>query len=178
MTLPHPPPASGQRLFFALWPEPTLRRQLIALQRQCVQFGKPVPPANLHMTLAFLGEVPDEAAACLRERAAAVRFAAFELTVDTLGYFRKPQILWAGPRQVPAALTQLQQQIVSLAQHCLPDWQPGRFTPHLTLARKSAPVVSTRLAPLRLHARCFCLVRSSPTEDGSLYEVLQSYPAG
>ncbi len=50
------------RLFFALWPELSSSRQWqhdVALPAQMLG-GRQMPMANLHMTLAFLGEVPGD----------------------------------------------------------------------------------------------------------------------
>ncbi|WP_287719822.1 2'-5' RNA ligase family protein [Nitrosomonas sp.] len=51
--------ASSVRLFFALWPQEEARKQLARLARriadQCA--GRCVRPENLHLTLAFIGEV-------------------------------------------------------------------------------------------------------------------------
>ena len=50
------------RVFFALWPDADARVALAALAREIAARtkGRAPPAANLHMTLAFIGEVPPE----------------------------------------------------------------------------------------------------------------------
>lgn len=64
-------PASA-RLFFALWPNATIRRRLAA---HCPRHGRPVPPQNWHVTLVFLGTLAPAAWTALAEAVAAERFA-------------------------------------------------------------------------------------------------------
>ena len=49
------------RLFFALWPDGDTRKAINGLARPAVRRagGRPVPARHFHMTLAFLGEVPE-----------------------------------------------------------------------------------------------------------------------
>ena len=50
---------TAKRLFFALWPEDSTRAELTAAMRrlQPEVTARWVMPENLHMTLAFLGDV-------------------------------------------------------------------------------------------------------------------------
>ena len=49
------------RLFFAFWPEPFQQVALAEATRGVAERsgGQPVPPENLHVTLVFLGSVPE-----------------------------------------------------------------------------------------------------------------------
>ena len=53
------------RLFFALWPDDALRRQIaaqaVALNHAHEGGGRLLPQDRLHLTLRFMGEYPDEA---------------------------------------------------------------------------------------------------------------------
>ncbi|MGL9723281.1 2'-5' RNA ligase family protein [Sodalis sp. (in: enterobacteria)] len=61
-----------RRLFFALTLPPALCRQLVAWRaaRFPAETGRPVAQANLHLTLAFLGNVGAAQEQALRDRAA------------------------------------------------------------------------------------------------------------
>ncbi|WP_458527413.1 2'-5' RNA ligase family protein, partial [Onishia taeanensis] len=54
--------AQRHRLFLALWPDPAVREALssTAGQAHLACRGRPVAPEQLHLTLAFLGQVPTE----------------------------------------------------------------------------------------------------------------------
>jgi 2'-5' RNA ligase len=86
------------RLFFALWPDDALREALgrVGLVLAARAQGKPVPAAKLHMTLAFLGEVPAERLAPAVDAAARVKGEAFELLLDEVGAFRSARVAWVG----------------------------------------------------------------------------------
>ena len=65
---------SSARLFFALWPDSAVRA---VLQASCQAVtvscgGRPVPPRNYHLTLAFLGQVDSADLAGIRAAAAQV----------------------------------------------------------------------------------------------------------
>ncbi len=89
----------AQRLFFALWPEETCRIELAAAQ--CVlQANIParwVKPENLHMTLAFLGDVEVKARDRLAAVANKIQSQNFELLFDRIEHWRKPQVICLPP---------------------------------------------------------------------------------
>ncbi len=105
-----------------------------------------VRPASMHLTLRFLGDMPDESIEPLHvaiEQAVLVH-QPIHLTLERLGTFPRPQqprVLWAGPseswEQGPDAqrLRALHRTIEDCCQAAdfAPDSRP--FSPHLTLAR-------------------------------------------
>ncbi len=98
-----------QRLFFALWPEPELQQRLARAAAALLPHadGRRVREANLHCTLVFLGAVEAAQRLCLEDAASLVRAEPFTLTLDRLGYFRRPQVAWLGCTTTPAALQAL-----------------------------------------------------------------------
>lgn len=132
------------RAFIAVTLPPEVRHFLTGLQRKVKQTAdvpvKWVETENLHLTLAFLGNV-DEAkmpdiSKALHAAASGVR--PLTLKVAGLGVFpspRRPRIVWAGLTGDVPELQRLQRAIVD----CLgplgfsPDDKP--FRPHLTLGR-------------------------------------------
>ena len=130
----------AHKLFFALWPDQQARQALARLQ-QPVR-GRLIPLEKLHLTMAFLGPQPEEALPVLLGILEAMPSPLLRLVVDCYGYFKRPQIAWAGVSVVPAGLVELQAQLMerleaagfSAATH-------GEFKPHITLAReaKEAP---------------------------------------
>lgn len=98
-----------------------------------------VASANIHLTLAFLGEIPQErlAAIGVAMDGVAVRFAPFACRIKGLGWFgapRSPRVVWAGGVEVPE-LMQLQAGTADALRQLglTPEDRP--FHPHLTLGR-------------------------------------------
>lgn len=162
-----------QRLFFALWPTDEERSALARWRDRLPDLrGRLVPAGNLHMTLAFAGNVDSETRDCLERRAAAVRGEACVLDMDRLGRFSRG-LLWVGPRTCPAPLAELAQSLARVLQDCGLRPDPRPFHPHVTLARGTRnplPEMSPPGGVWRLDA--FCLVRSRPAQG---YEVLKTY---
>jgi len=179
------PRAPTRRLFFALWPDTAARRALIAASTAAVAAsgGRPVPPAHLHATLAFLGAVP---AARTAELAALARAAAaawppgeapLVLHFTRLAYWRGPQVLCAlAPRaDAPAGTLAQVLKAAAAAAGFFPDLKP--FRAHVTVARKVARAPA--LPPLALvswSCNAFALVASTTGGRGSAYSVLETYP--
>ncbi|HEX6550344.1 MAG TPA: RNA 2',3'-cyclic phosphodiesterase [Gammaproteobacteria bacterium] len=169
----------SERLFFALWPDPVLRDTIYKATRKAVRAsgGKPVPPANFHVTLAFLGSLAPEAAAVAREAATAIRGQAFELRLDQLGFWPQPQVVWLGANRVPDAARRLAEQLASGLREGGLQLDPRPFVPHVTLARKvGKPGELGSVRPISWMAQDFVLVHSMTHPSGSEYSVLQRWP--
>lgn len=115
-----------------------------------------VRPQQLHLTLKFLGDVPDTETPdiCRVVRAVAARFEPFEMTCRGAGAFpnaRNPRTLWIGIRdgaeelkQVHGALDEALKKELGFAKE-----QRG-FHPHLTIGRlkRDTPEARQHLADL------------------------------
>jgi 2'-5' RNA ligase len=167
-------------LFFALWPDASVRVAIASLASQVGSEtrGRAVASDNLHLTLAFLGERPAAMVPDLCESVAAIDISAFHLPLDDVGCWRKTGIAWlATSRSVPplAALREgIVQALATL--HIVIDER--RYVPHVTLARRIESVVTRRLAaPIEWRVASFVLVASMLDPRGARYEVLRSWPA-
>lgn len=148
------------RLFVAVdLPKPA-RRALEPIQEEIRDLDgiRVVPPGQLHLTLAFLGEAePDAVAAALGR----VHERAFDLALTGLGRFRAGRgglILWAGLEPQPALLA-LERAVSASLGPLAPRRRP--FKPHVTIARAKARAPRHRLqALLEIHRE----LRSSPME--------------
>jgi len=166
------------RLFFALWPDESVRQDLWAATRRCVKAsgGRAVPRENLHLTLAFLGSVPRELLPEVRAAGSRPALPGFRFVLDRAGYWPRPRVAWVAPSQVPAELPEL---VAALwrALEGLPvqaDTRPYR--PHLTVARKvSRPGEMTLERPVGWPVSEFCLVSSATDRAGARYEPLARY---
>ncbi len=166
--------AGRHRLFFALWPDEATRRGIAKLARAACE--RPVPTANLHMTLLFLGMQDDAALACFREAAGRVRAAPFDLTLDRLGGFARKRIQWLGCSAPPAALGKLVQALAEAVKVCGFEAEKRPFVPHITLSRKAKnPLGGEPGEVLSWTVREFVLAESEPTPDGVRYRVLDRW---
>lgn len=123
--------------------------------------GKPVPAANLHLTLAFLGEVDEARVGVLPALADAIETRAFRLDFDRVGSFPRAHVAWVGCAKAPAALIGLQAALArSLADGGF-ALEERAFAPHLTLARKTQGRLPARsIDPIGWRVEGFSLVRS------------------
>ena len=98
-----------RRLFFALWPDDQTRAVVFGATRSIVEHsgGRATPAENLHVTLAFLGDVGDAEFTQVRKMPTPL-CEGFELSIDTLEHRKRPRLLWAVPGTVPAALLGLE----------------------------------------------------------------------
>jgi len=167
------------RLFLALWPDVQVRDGLFDAARACHAQcrGRLVPAANLHATLAFLGEVD---ASCLPALVALVeqwRPAAFDLTLDRLGYFRRSRIVYAGAGDTPPALMRLAADCSSSLANAGFRTEDRPYTVHVTLLREArvAPIENAPALALMWHVRHIVLAESVRGRDGPVYRPLRRF---
>jgi 2'-5' RNA ligase len=170
-----------RRLFFALWPDDAtreaLRRSTRDVMRHCG--GKPVRLERYHITLAFLGNVPDEQFDAVVGAAGGVTLEPVTLTLDRYGYFPAAQVLWLGPAQTPHGLRALSRDLRAAMAGAGVSADTKPFNAHLTLARKVRN--EPDLAPPRPVAwpvGGFVLVESDTDPEGARYQVVASFPVG
>lgn len=125
-----------KRLFVALDLPDFVKTELTAL---CT--GLPevrwTPPEQLHLTLAFIGEVDGNTFLDIREALAEIEAPVFSLSLSGLGFFPPrgaPRVLWAGVAANPA-LNQMQKKVVSCLHRSGMTLEKRKFSPHITLAR-------------------------------------------
>ena len=165
------------RLFFALWPDERLRRSLerVAADLAARARGKAVPAAKVHMTLAFLGEVPMDLFPAAVDAASRVKAEPFELVLDEVGAFSSAHVAWVGSGAGHPALTALQSDLAGELRREGFELESRPFAAHVTLARRIVrPIAREALQPIAWPVRDFALV-ASDTGKGT-YEVRRSWP--
>ncbi len=98
-----------------------------------------VRPEGMHITLAFLGEVPDGAVAQVKAllMCAALPQSIFEAQYEGLGQFPErgnPRVLYSPIRKGKDEMYNLWESVSSLVRSFM-EKQERRFIPHITLAR-------------------------------------------
>lgn len=140
MARARPSEGASLRAFFAVWPDAaaTVALRLLAGDVAYRMSGRASQASNLHLTIAFVGEIPASRVGLLHsigDRAAAGA-APFELTLDRVGTFRGSGIAWTGATLTPAAIERLAQLVredLAVQGFAVED-RP--FHPHVTLARR------------------------------------------
>lgn len=172
------------RVFFALWPSTANAARLGEIARGDVANtgGRPTRPETIHLTLAFVGDIPEARLPELIAAAARVRGQAFTLELDRLGYWRHNHLRWAGCTAPPPALSELAGKLrgVLRAANFAVDRETSEFFPHITLLRKCTRAAAAQVLepPLCWPADEFVLVRSRLDAEGANYERLQTFRLG
>lgn len=168
-----------KRLFFALWPDAEIRRQLAEVAELLPEAScRRTPVENLHLTLVFLGNVPDSAIPELKAGANRLRLQTpgFALRLERNGWWKRSDIAWLAPERAPPPLLSLVDELRRLSKQAGLSVEERDYWPHLTLARKlkrgPGPL---RFEPLHWQVRDFCLVESVTHSQGASYQMMQSW---
>ena len=171
------------RAFIALELSEGFASDIVALSRalEARLEGRFMPRENLHLTLAFLGEIGEEdSRRAIEAMESACQGETIVLRSDGLGKFGRPQnaTLWLGiepVRELTALSSRLREELsvrgVSF------DDKP--FKPHVTLARHARipkGVLSDLVFPAESEFVALTLFRSKLAREGAVYKSLYSIP--
>jgi 2'-5' RNA ligase len=176
-------PDVAVRTFFALWPDAAARAVLARLAHElAVQAGGKAPAAaNVHLTLAFLGEVAPSRVPNLLAMgaAAAATVPPFRLVLDRIGTFRGSGIAWAGASAVPAEMTRLVSWLATALAAGGFVLDPRPFHAHVTLARRCRKRVDVQMAmPIEWPVGRLVLNASELSSDGPRYREIGTWVLG
>lgn len=135
--------SESKRVFFAIEIPTKIQRQIVRWRADNFpdDAGRPVAAANMHITLAFLGEISAEKQAALATMAGRIRQPGFTLHLDDAGQWLRSRVVWLGTRQPPRRLLQLANLLRAQAARSGCYQSPQPFHPHLTLLRNTAHAV-------------------------------------
>ena len=129
--------------------------------------------ANLHLTIAFIGDMDPEPAARVAARLRRLQVDAFTWAIDKLGVFAGARVAWAGGR-APAELLALVGAVQDLLAEESVRFDRRPYVPHVTLLRQlpratpglaraiDPPVLWTVRAPVLLHSASGRYVEVAP----------------
>ncbi len=136
-----------RRCFVAIAIPDEVRAQLKRAQSRLKRLNiraRWIPEENIHLTLAFLGDVPLDrihyAAGAID--AACADHAPFTTEATQLGYFGRrgrPRTIWSGVASGAEAITAIQSSIAEALTWNGFDLEQRPFTPHITIARIKLP---------------------------------------
>jgi 2'-5' RNA ligase len=163
---------SRKRLFFALWPDHRQRdrmRDFIGPVAKLVE-GRAIDRRNWHVTLAYIGEFPDDLIPSLLKAASKIEVEPFRLRFDKLEYWPRPKIAALTSPIVPPELQALVQQL----NHVLLDAdvvvEERAYRPHVTVVRNARPFETQRLAQsAEIRWDEFRLIESISEPGGATY---------
>jgi 2'-5' RNA ligase len=184
------------RCFVAIELDDALRRPLVRLLEERLPGNRNVrwvTPAQLHLTLKFIGEIENAdlpgIQAALETAGASIK--PFSIRLTEYGVFPNParaRVLWVGVRDSDSLSTRLAEIIdAELAKIGIPA-ETRPFTPHITLGRTKSPAgarvlsdVSRRLAkpdsePGQVDH--FTLFESTLSRGGAVYRAVHSVALG
>jgi 2'-5' RNA ligase len=125
------------RCFIAAWPSDETRLalyRLIASLTGRVPEGRVMQARNLHLTLAFIGELAPDRARDLADNCSGLAGDPCDWTIDTLGSFARARVAWAG-----GPVNDQLAACAARARACLDElgipFDRKAFVPHVTLFR-------------------------------------------
>ncbi len=182
------------RTFIAIEIPDSLRQELSQLQQDLRESGadvKWVGPQNLHLTLKFLGDTPEEKIKDIKEVLCKIagETGGCELNLAGLGVFPKldfPRVVWVGIEKGKEKLIRLAGIIEErLSKLGFPE-EKRTFSAHLTLGRVRSPKNKDRLkkiieertnfkAKSLMNVNKLILFRSQLTPQGPIYTKLTEF---
>ena len=126
-----------KRLFVVIDP-PESTRQLLSRLDPHIRGVRWVDPEQMHLTLGFFSDVPEEVDLAFRKKLSAIEFGAFFLPFNGAGAFPAkgwPKVVWIGVGRGHPHLFQLHKRVsdAAIAAGLEADLRP--WHPHITIAR-------------------------------------------
>ena len=177
------------RLFIAVDLPNDIRKALIDMQRKLKPLSDSarwVAPESIHITLKFLGEVPDKKMDDIDASLAGLTWKPFTVTVHGVGFFpgpRSPRVFWAG-MEAPT-MQGLAERLDTRMEHVGFEEEKRVFRPHVTLARARDTRMDTALVTAASEytehefgsftADRVFLVQSTLKPAGAVYKKVKEY---
>lgn len=170
-----------RRLFYAIEFPEDIRQKLFQAGRELAVFadrGRWTRPENIHLTLQFLGECPDDWLPDLTgiARQAAAASHSFPMSFAGAGTFgRTGDILWIGIRPQPA-LSELAAHLTDLLRLKALPYEKRHFSPHITIGRQvrldSRRLAAWSMPPLTCRIDSISLMESTRIDEKLVYQAI------
>ena len=142
------------RTFIAVELKEELKKKIEEVQTPLKKLGADVSwvkPGNVHATLKFLGEVPEDKIERVFEgtKKALEGIKGFKLSLKDLGCFpnmKRPRVVWIGVEKGKEELALMAKKIEQEMENIGYPKENREFSPHLTIGRVKSPKNIERLA--------------------------------
>ena len=172
-----------QRLFVAVELPDELREKVHALAAELPNEGvKVVEQQNIHLTLKFIGDFPDDKISELKSRLSSVKFKSFNCSVSGVGVFPSPdyiKVLWAGLKcdEIPKLAAEIENALDGLVKK-----ENRPFSSHVTIARAKKKIDASEFLETHKNDNFgeftvsgFMLMQSELGGSGPTYTVLKKF---
>src|SRR5437867_2925906 len=177
------------RVFIAIDLPEEVRSQLAAVERELrltTNSARWVAAESIHVTLKFIGEIPEKRIQSIDEAMSGITWKPFQVAVRGTGFFpgkRSPRVLWAGLKA--PTMEGLSEKIDSRMERFGFEKEKRAFRAHVTLARARHTRLDAALVTAAAKFeeqnfgsfsvdRCF-LYQSALKSSGSVYTRIKEY---
>ncbi len=165
-----------------------MRDDIARIQREIAIGGlRLVRPELVHVTLKFLGNVPEERLGEITEALGSIRSTPFDASLKGMGSFpgRSIRVVWLG---LEGNFLELYQAVENALAPFGFERDKRGFSPHVTLGRVKSPSpeiskqISRKISQIgdidlgSFHVDRFLLKKSTITSGGPIYEDLAEFP--
>ncbi|MCK4307504.1 RNA 2',3'-cyclic phosphodiesterase [candidate division WOR-3 bacterium] len=179
------------RIFIAIKVPDSIKEEISKLQKGLdIQFAefcgnvRWVAPQNIHLTLKFLGEVPEEQIETIIEaiESSLGKTEPFDISFEEVGGFpnlKRPRVLWVGAKQGKAQLIELMQKLNEKLSAIGFETEARESVPHLTIGRIKKvknlefKVKSFKATPFPVER--IYLIKSKLTPQGPIYTDIKEF---
>ena len=185
------------RAFIAIPMPPRIRQRVVSIRERFNHCGATISwvhEENVHLTIRFLGNVPEEKIGPIQEgiRRAVAGTDPFRMEVEEIGVFpniKYPRIIWMGVREPTQTLVTLENRISSEMEALGFPREEKVFSPHITLGRVRS-LQGKNLFIQALHSPIqtlegeemtveeVVLFKSELKRSGAMHTILASIPLG
>ncbi|AEA47827.1 2'-5' RNA ligase [Archaeoglobus veneficus SNP6] len=179
------------RLFIAVDMSDEVRERIASLEGILKKYRglKPVENHNIHITLRFLGEVPEVRVGVIKDRLSRIYFPPFKMHLKGIGFFPNAnhvRVVWVGVEEGKEEITKLANAVGSEMKK-LGFKEDKPFVAHATIARIKRLTPDERRKLLEelnnveddfgwMSVEDFRLKKSTLTPKGPIYDDVEIYP--
>jgi 2'-5' RNA ligase len=171
-----------KRVFISIDIPESIKKEIRKIQDSLPEFyGKKTEPWNLHLTLKFLGEIPEEKIEEIKKRLNEIKFNRFEAEISLLGIFSENfiRIIWISIENCGELQKEIDNSLISLGFE-----NEKRFMGHMTIARVKKikdkkkfleELKRIKIPELKFPVKSFHLKESVLEPEGPVYKEIETY---